>query len=80
MAQLPADHTRYYLGLYFGLGIASIGVQLARSFALVAGTVAASRRLHQRRLDKVLRLPMSFFDTQPTGEAGLGWAGKGVRV
>jgi hypothetical protein len=80
MAQLPPDHTQYYLGLYFGLGLASIGVQLARSFALVAGTVTASRQLHQQLLDKVLRLPMSFFNTQPTGEPLVGSKGVGGRV
>jgi ABC-type bacteriocin/lantibiotic exporter with double-glycine peptidase domain len=49
------------------LGLGSVAVVLARSALLVVGSVAASRQLHHRLLTKMLRLPMSFYDAQPTG-------------
>jgi ABC-type multidrug transport system fused ATPase/permease subunit len=49
------------------LGLGSVAVVLARSALLVVGSIAASRQLHQRLLTKMLRLPMSFYDAQPTG-------------
>lgn len=35
--------------------------------SLVFGSLRSGRQLHQRLLEKVVRLPMSFFDTQPSG-------------
>ncbi|GIL43241.1 hypothetical protein Vafri_1038 [Volvox africanus] len=60
-------HNKKYLSLYFTLGLVSIGVQLLRSFLLILGSIRASRILAKKLLDKVVRLPMSFFDQQPTG-------------
>lgn len=51
------------------MGFVSIGIQLLRSVLLIYGSIRASRRLARALLDKVVRLPMSFFDSQPTGEA-----------
>ncbi len=68
-----------YLSLYFTLGLVSIGVQLLRSFLLILGSIRASRLLARRLLDKVVRLPMSFFDQQPTGEDRQRGVGLGVR-
>jgi ABC-type multidrug transport system fused ATPase/permease subunit len=68
-APAPSYNTGYYLALYFVLGLGSVGVVLARSALLVFGSIAASRRLHRQLLHKLLRLPMSFFDAQPSGEA-----------
>lgn len=56
-----------YLSLYFTLGLVSIGLQLCRSALLIYGSIRASRLLARKLLDKVVRLPMSFFDSQPTG-------------
>eukprot|EP00884_Botryococcus_braunii_P017606 jgi/Botrbrau1/4529/Bobra.60_2s0019.2 len=56
-----------YLALYFILGMLSLGMQIGRSYSAVLGTVHAARRLHAQLLKKMLRLPMSFFDSQPVG-------------
>jgi ABC-type bacteriocin/lantibiotic exporter with double-glycine peptidase domain len=53
------------------LGLGSVAVVLGRSALLVVGSIAASRQLHERLLAKMLRLPMSFYDAQPTGAASL---------
>lgn len=50
------------------LGLGSVAVVLVRSAVLVVGSIAASRQLHHKLLVKMLRLPMSFYDAQPTGE------------
>ncbi len=50
------------------MGFVSIGIQLLRSVLLIYGSIRASRRLARSLLDKVVRLPMAFFDSQPTGE------------
>jgi len=68
----PSPHTGLYLSLYFALGLGSVGVVLVRSALLVLGSVSASRRLHRQLLHKLLRLPMSFFDAQPSGKWGSG--------
>ena len=41
--------------------------QAIRAYATVAGSVTAARTLHTRLLDRVVRLPMAFFDSQPSG-------------
>ena len=40
---------------------------LFASFALALGGIFASRLIHNRLLVNILRLPMSFFDTTPSG-------------
>lgn len=56
-----------YMTIYFTLGLVSLGVQGGRALLLVLGSFNASRRLHANLLAKVMRLPMAFFDSQPTG-------------
>jgi ABC-type multidrug transport system fused ATPase/permease subunit len=56
-----------YLKLYFILGLLSICCQLTRAVMTIAGSVTASRKLYRQLLAKVVRLPMSFYDAQPTG-------------
>jgi hypothetical protein len=74
--------TAFYLTLFLLMGLGSVAVVLARSVLLVAGSVAASRRLHDALLRKLLRLPMSFFDSQPSGAwraaRGVWWCVCGV--
>ena len=65
----PADDpsAMFYMKWYFIIGIISLVVQIARQVGLVLGALVAASNLHRSLLDTVLTLPMSFFDTQPTG-------------
>ncbi|PSC76242.1 multidrug resistance-associated 1 isoform X1 [Micractinium conductrix] len=70
-AEADADpaglHSRTYMLLYFGLGLSSLVFQIVKAVMLVFGSVNAARVLQERLLACVVRLPMSFFDSQPTG-------------
>ncbi|KAK2169807.1 hypothetical protein NP493_1174g00004 [Ridgeia piscesae] len=55
------------LEVYGGLGVIQAVATLGQSFAIAIGCVRASRVLHARLLHGMLRAPMSFFDTTPTG-------------
>ena len=64
----PADFpSARYMLLYFALGIASVLLTFCRAVTLVLATLTASQSLHDKLVAKLLTLPMSFFDTQPTG-------------
>jgi len=54
-------------GTYAALGAASIAMQAVRAYATVVGSLAAAASLHAALLARVVRLPMSFFDAQPSG-------------
>ena len=57
----------FYLGIYAAIAL-SLGVAtFIRSFMLAKFGVRASSSLHKNVLTSVLRAPMSFFDTTPTG-------------
>jgi ABC-type multidrug transport system fused ATPase/permease subunit len=57
----------FYLGIYAAIAV-SLGVFVfLRSYMLAKFGIEASKRLHENVLDSVLRAPMSFFDTTPTG-------------
>ncbi|KAL6750031.1 P-loop containing nucleoside triphosphate hydrolase protein [Haematococcus lacustris] len=60
-------HTKRWLTLYVMLGLISIGLQLVRAVMTITGAITASRQLHKQLMSKVVRLPMSFYDSQPTG-------------
>ncbi|PRW33949.1 ABC transporter isoform A [Chlorella sorokiniana] len=66
-AQEQAVQTSYYMVVYFALAVSSLFFQLVKAVSLVLGSVNAARVLHERLLACVVRLPMSFFDSQPTG-------------
>jgi len=40
---------------------------MMRSGATIKGSITASRKLHYQLLNKLVRLPMAFYDSQPTG-------------
>jgi ATP-binding cassette subfamily C (CFTR/MRP) protein 1 len=62
-----AADTAYYMKVYFIIGLISLVFQVSRAVILVLGSISAARRLQASLLSTVLRLPMSFFDSQPTG-------------
>ncbi|KAG0073521.1 Multidrug resistance-associated protein 1, partial [Podila epicladia] len=60
--------TSYYLGVYAVLMILYMTVDVYTTFlCTVQAPLYASKALHENLLAKVLRLPMSFFDTTPQG-------------
>ncbi len=60
-------HSGCYLAVYAGLGVFIIIFILFGSFTLSLASIFASRTLHSGMLKNILRSPMSFFDTTPTG-------------
>ncbi|EGC34852.1 hypothetical protein DICPUDRAFT_55519 [Dictyostelium purpureum] len=56
-----------FLGIYIGLGVASIVFSACRNFIFFDYTVRASRALHHQLFEALLRAPMWFFDTTPLG-------------
>jgi len=56
-----------YLGVYTAFGVGQSILVLFASFSLAMGSIFASRLIHNRLLVNILRLPMSFFDTTPSG-------------
>lgn len=56
-----------FIAVYATLGLASLVAQAARAVATVEGSLAAAVALHDRLLARVIRLPMAFFDSQPSG-------------
>jgi len=57
----------FYLGIYAGLGGAFAVIILVRNILIVLGSLKSSRDLHNNMLHRVMRAPMSFFDTTPIG-------------
>lgn len=56
----------YYMGVYAAIILIYMILIVWTSYTtMVTVGVRASRALHSRLLDNVLRLPMSFFDTTP---------------
>ncbi|KFH67873.1 hypothetical protein MVEG_06604 [Podila verticillata NRRL 6337] len=60
--------TAYFLGVYAVLMVVYMGVDVYLTYlATVDAPLHASKTLHEDLLAKVIRLPMSFFDTTPQG-------------
>ncbi|XP_062927402.1 canalicular multispecific organic anion transporter 1 isoform X1 [Mobula hypostoma] len=55
------------IGIFGVLGLAQGIFVLLGAFLMAERTIAATRDLHSRLLHNILHLPMSFFDTTPTG-------------
>lgn len=61
-------HTLGFYMLLYGLSGVGMGIfAFVRTFALVEFGVRASTKLHDSLLARVLRAPLSFFDTTPVG-------------
>lgn len=72
--------TMYYLGIYSSLVFFGGLAKVSRAFLFVLGGLKAARRLHHAMFASILRAPVAFFDTTPTGRGGGGgWCGCGVR-
>ncbi|KAJ6669153.1 hypothetical protein lerEdw1_007962 [Lerista edwardsae] len=63
----PAVQRDLRIGVYGALGVSQAIFLLASSLLAAKGAVKASRVLHEKLLRNILRVPMSFFDTTPTG-------------
>ncbi|XP_064624457.1 multidrug resistance-associated protein 1-like isoform X1 [Lineus longissimus] len=61
------DQSNFRIGIYGVFGVSQVLCMLVMSFSLALGAMQASRRLHNRMVDSILRSPMSFFDTTPLG-------------
>ncbi|XWS55357.1 hypothetical protein CRYUN_Cryun10bG0167700 [Craigia yunnanensis] len=57
----------YYIVIYALLGFSQVTVTLTNSFWLITSSLRAARRLHDMMLNSILRAPMLFFQTNPTG-------------
>ncbi|CAL0302522.1 unnamed protein product [Lupinus luteus] len=57
----------YFLFIYALLSIGQVSVALANSYWLTISSLRAAKRLHDAMLDKILRAPMVFFQTNPVG-------------
>uniref|UniRef100_A0A663DUI7 ATP binding cassette subfamily C member 2 n=1 Tax=Aquila chrysaetos chrysaetos TaxID=223781 RepID=A0A663DUI7_AQUCH len=65
----PTEQRDLRIGVFGALGV-SQGESLFLLFATILsarGAMRASRVMHQQLLSNILRVPMSFFDTTPTG-------------
>ena len=56
-----------YLGVYAAFGVGQITLMLFGSYFFALGGVFAATVIHKRLLVNILRLPMSFFETTPSG-------------
>ena len=59
--------TFFYLGVYLGLSVASIIIGASKYFVIYAASIRASRLMFQGLLYSVLRAPLRWIDTTPTG-------------
>ncbi|KAF2404781.1 hypothetical protein EJ06DRAFT_546572 [Trichodelitschia bisporula] len=64
----PAVDNDYYLGVYALLGIGFIIITGLREVIVFGGSLAASRRIHQRLMESVMRARFRFFDQTPLGQ------------
>lgn len=63
----PASQRDMRVGVFGALGVAQALFVLLGAFLVSGGAVRASRMLHTQLLHNILRVPMRFFDTTPTG-------------
>uniref|UniRef100_A0A7N0T3Q1 ABC-type xenobiotic transporter n=1 Tax=Kalanchoe fedtschenkoi TaxID=63787 RepID=A0A7N0T3Q1_KALFE len=62
-----ADKTLYYNLIYALLSFGQVMVTLMNSYWLIISSLYAARRLHDAMLSSILRAPMVFFHTNPSG-------------
>lgn len=57
----------FYLGIYCAISLVSVIVSVSRLYCVYLGSLRASRRIFQGILRSVLRAPLRWLDTVPTG-------------
>ncbi|KAF5736367.1 putative mgatp-energized glutathione s-conjugate pump [Tripterygium wilfordii] len=57
----------FYILIYAVLALGQVTVTLANSYCLIISSLRASKTLHDAMLNSILRAPMLFFHTNPTG-------------
>ncbi|VVA93078.1 unnamed protein product [Arabis nemorensis] len=57
----------FYVVVYALLGFGQVAVTFTNSFWLITSSLHAAKRLHDATLNSILRAPMLFFHTNPTG-------------
>ncbi|KAI8066840.1 P-loop containing nucleoside triphosphate hydrolase protein [Gongronella butleri] len=57
----------YYLGVYVLIGVLAVLLSAVRLLYLYMGSMRASRTIHARLLDRLLRAKVRFFDVTPMG-------------
>uniref|UniRef100_A0A6N2KZ94 ABC-type xenobiotic transporter n=1 Tax=Salix viminalis TaxID=40686 RepID=A0A6N2KZ94_SALVM len=57
----------YYIFVYALLSFGQVIVTLVNSYWVISSSLHAAKRLHDAMLDSILRAPMLFFHTNPTG-------------
>ncbi|KAG0243312.1 ABC transporter type 1, transmembrane domain-containing protein [Mortierella sp. GBAus27b] len=62
-----SDEVNYYLGVYVLLSVVSMLFAACTNYYVVFGGLAASRKLHEQLLRKIIRAKVRFFDTTPIG-------------
>ncbi|KAG0663039.1 Transporter of the ATP-binding cassette (ABC) [Maudiozyma exigua] len=63
----PKHSTRYYLSIYFLIGLFEAIAGCTRTFCNFLAGIKASRRIFRKLLDKVLHSKLRFFDSTPIG-------------
>ena len=61
------DSTDFYIGVYVGLGVIQALLLYAFSLMLSVSATNASKTMFRQAMTRVLRAPISFFDTTPLG-------------
>ncbi|XP_072177741.1 ATP-binding cassette sub-family C member 9-like [Diadema setosum] len=61
------DDTNYYISIYAALSGCNVFFKIVSVLFLTAGVYYASKNLHFDMLDNIIKAPMRFFDTTPTG-------------
>ncbi|PYH90961.1 P-loop containing nucleoside triphosphate hydrolase protein [Aspergillus ellipticus CBS 707.79] len=57
----------FYLGIYCLISVISVALSVGRLFMIYTGSIRASRTLFRGMLNSVLRAPLRWLDTVPTG-------------
>uniref|UniRef100_A0A8C0IE93 Uncharacterized protein n=1 Tax=Bubo bubo TaxID=30461 RepID=A0A8C0IE93_BUBBB len=63
----PVEQRDLRIGVFGALGVSQALFLLFATLLCAHGAMRASRVMHQQLLSNILRVPMSFFDTTPTG-------------